>query len=341
MSTDIEKPDVIGATRRAETIRAGMVGYAAAMEAIGEAYEKRDWAALGHKDWDTYCEKEFSEKRLKLTREQREQAVLAFRGAGMSIRAIGSALGVSTTTIQRDLYQSDTPAAVTGADGKTYSATRPTPSVPDGTPDTAAAQSEPLVDPLAAISAAAAAVDAFAANQSTPAVRDPEPSPEGPAVATTGQPEEDPRPAKSGDEDDAATSSDVKPSEPTPSGEGDEAEPEAPTSEPADPRQQETPGVTPPAAASDEDDEEEKAKVHREYRERTSQRFCEALVTLTQGVASGDPLEWLKKVYLPDAYKMADLPGIRKCFTAESIEDLGAKLYGLGKHMRETGRELP
>jgi hypothetical protein len=109
--SQIEKPDVIGATRRAETIRAGMVGYVEAMAAIGEAYEQRDWVTLGHKDWDTYCEKEFSEKRLKLSRDQREQAVLAFRGAGMSIRAIGSALGISTNTVSSDLYQTDTPDA--------------------------------------------------------------------------------------------------------------------------------------------------------------------------------------------------------------------------------------
>lgn len=128
--TAIEKPDVIGATRRAETIRNGMIGYAAAMEAIGEAFEARDWVALGHKNWDEYCEKEFSEKRLKLTQQQREQAVLAFRGAGMSIRAIGSALGISTTTIQRDLSQSDTPAEVVGGDGKTYPASRPAQDTP-------------------------------------------------------------------------------------------------------------------------------------------------------------------------------------------------------------------
>lgn len=140
--TDIEKPDVIGATRRAETIRQGMISYAAAMEAIGEAFENRDWVALGHKDWDTYCEKEFSEKRLKLTREQREQAVLAFRGAGMSTRAIAAALGVDDKTVRNDLRgaENSAPAEVRGADGKTYPATKtsPAPAEPeDGEEDAA------------------------------------------------------------------------------------------------------------------------------------------------------------------------------------------------------------
>lgn len=127
--TSVEKPDVVGAHRRAETIRNGMIGYAAAMEAIGEAYEARDWVALGYADWDTYCEKEFSEKRLRLTREQREQAVLAFRGAGMSTRAIAVALGVDPKTVRNDLAGGEfsPPAAVTGADGKTYSATKTSP----------------------------------------------------------------------------------------------------------------------------------------------------------------------------------------------------------------------
>lgn len=120
--SEIERPDTVGAHRRAETIRDGMRGYATAMEAIAEAFEARDWMTLGYKSWDEYCEKEFSEKRLKLNREQREQAVLAFRGAGMSTRAIAAALGVDDKTVRNDLAGAEfsAPGSVLGVDGKTY-----------------------------------------------------------------------------------------------------------------------------------------------------------------------------------------------------------------------------
>jgi hypothetical protein len=149
--SQIEKPDVIGATRRAETIRAGMVGYVEAMAAIGEAYEQRDWVTLGHKDWDTYCEKEFSGKRLKLSRDERELAVLAFRGAGMSIRAIGSALGVSHPTVLNDLRsggQDLPPGDITGTDGKTYPASQPAADTagPESQADTEPAEPQAPVD---------------------------------------------------------------------------------------------------------------------------------------------------------------------------------------------------
>lgn len=135
MSDEIERPDVVGATRRAETIRESMRGYVVGMDTIGEAYEKRDWVTLGHGSWDEYCEKEFGEKRLKLSREQREQAVLAFRGAGMSIRAIGSALGLPKSSVADVLAQVSEPGhlpdSVTGADGKTYAPTRDTSAEPE------------------------------------------------------------------------------------------------------------------------------------------------------------------------------------------------------------------
>lgn len=124
--SDIERPDTVGAHRRAETIREAMRGYVLGMDAIAEAYERRDWVALGHASWDVYCEKEFGEQRLKLTRDQREQAVLAFRGAGMSTRAIGAALGVDNKTVRNDLAGAEysAPAEVRGSDGKTYAPTK-------------------------------------------------------------------------------------------------------------------------------------------------------------------------------------------------------------------------
>lgn len=101
--SNIEKPDTTGAHRRAETIRDGMRGWAAAQEAIVEAYEQRDWITLGHKSWDEYIEKEYGERRLKLTKAQRVEAVEAFQLLGMSQRQMAHALGVSRNTIAGDL----------------------------------------------------------------------------------------------------------------------------------------------------------------------------------------------------------------------------------------------
>lgn len=111
----------------------------------------------------------------------------------------------------------------------------------------------PLTDPLDAIPAAQDAVDAFLADQSTPADRDPEASLETSAVATTGQPEVDrPGPVDLGDEDGAATPSDAQPSVPSvlasSSGEATGTGVASQHSEPVE-RQQGRAGVPAPAAA--------------------------------------------------------------------------------------------
>ncbi len=57
----------------------------------------------------------------------RHEAVAGLRGAGMSTRAIGSALGVSHQTVANDLasgVKSLTPEEIVGTDGKRYAATR-------------------------------------------------------------------------------------------------------------------------------------------------------------------------------------------------------------------------
>lgn len=172
MSDEIERPDRVGAYQRLETIREGMRGFANAWDAMAEAYEHRDWVTLGYPDWDTYCEKEFTERKLKLKGEARERAVLSLRNAGMSIRAIGSALGVSPNTVQSDLSQTDTPAAITGADGKTYPATKPA-APPRGGPEDEPEADEPE-----------APMDS--------------PPPSGPGAEEEGVPADDERPASAG-----------------------------------------------------------------------------------------------------------------------------------------------
>jgi DNA-binding NarL/FixJ family response regulator len=95
---------------------------------IMRAYQARAWAALGYSSWDDYCTREFGTSRLRLPREERQEVVGSLRDAGLSIRAITAATGISRRTVQDDLRevaQSSPPAPqeaieVTGTDGKTY-----------------------------------------------------------------------------------------------------------------------------------------------------------------------------------------------------------------------------
>ena len=123
---------------------------------IREAYVTRTWAVLGYDTWDAYCNAEFSNARLRLPREERQEVVASLRESGMSLRAISSATGISPATAMRDARVSDeTPAAILGTDGSTYAAARPAPSAQDTDllagndwtqPDTADAEFDELLD---------------------------------------------------------------------------------------------------------------------------------------------------------------------------------------------------
>lgn len=86
-------------------------GVEAIWELITQAYVERAWDALGYSSWDDYCTREFGTSRLRLPREERSEVVSSLRESGLSIRAIASATGHSVNTVQKDLYQIDTPAA--------------------------------------------------------------------------------------------------------------------------------------------------------------------------------------------------------------------------------------
>ena len=103
---------------------------AASAQDIIDAHANRDWIALGYESWNELCEAEFRGAVIGLPREQRREVVREMTEAGMSTRAIGGALGVSQPTVWRDREAGDSnespddsPAPVTGLDGKTY--TRP------------------------------------------------------------------------------------------------------------------------------------------------------------------------------------------------------------------------
>ena len=72
-------------------------------ELIRDAYIGRAWIALGYESWDAYTDAEFQSSRLRLPREERQQAVASLRDSGLSIRAIASGLGIGDKTVQRDL----------------------------------------------------------------------------------------------------------------------------------------------------------------------------------------------------------------------------------------------
>jgi len=66
--------------------------------------------------------------------QQREQRGLTLRPASLSIRDIGSALGLSRGTVRRELDAADAdklPVTIVGADGKERSASKSTVSVDD------------------------------------------------------------------------------------------------------------------------------------------------------------------------------------------------------------------
>ncbi len=95
---------------------------------VVKAYSGRAWIALGFDSWDALCDARLNGARLQLPREQRREAVATMREAGLSTRAIGSALSIDDRTVRRDLPTAANAAVVpvTGVNGKTYAPTRPT-----------------------------------------------------------------------------------------------------------------------------------------------------------------------------------------------------------------------
>lgn len=85
-----------------DKIRAGLEGI---FELIKAAYSGFAWAALGYSSWDAYVQREFGNLHIQPPREERSQVVDSMRAAGLSTRAIATAIGSSQTTVRRDLAQ--------------------------------------------------------------------------------------------------------------------------------------------------------------------------------------------------------------------------------------------
>ncbi|HEY3435957.1 MAG TPA: hypothetical protein VGK41_09920 [Solirubrobacterales bacterium] len=144
---------ISAAQMRAERIRVGMHSYIATRREIAAAYAERDWVTLAYPSFEEYVESEFSETRLRLSPDERRDAVAEFRRAGMSQRAIGAALGVGVATVNRDLAtvpDETVPDEITGTDGRKQPATRPAPK-PQPAPEPGPQTPEPPAAPTALV----------------------------------------------------------------------------------------------------------------------------------------------------------------------------------------------
>jgi len=95
---------------------------------VKRAYEGRADRVLGYASWHAYCAVELGGIRIPLA--DRPAAVAELREAGMSTRAIGSAIGASEATVRRDLATASSdaverPAKVISLDGRERPATMP------------------------------------------------------------------------------------------------------------------------------------------------------------------------------------------------------------------------
>lgn len=129
--------EVMDATEARELTDGLRKGLDLAWEVVAKLYAGRAWLALGHPTWDEYCEAEFDGCRVKLPREERAQKIGSLRSAGLSLRAIGAATGVSEATVRRELKSgatndapeprsTDVTPRMKGMDGKSYPAAKNT-----------------------------------------------------------------------------------------------------------------------------------------------------------------------------------------------------------------------
>lgn len=99
---EIVELDQVAARRLTDKIKVGVEGVWLLIE---QAYTTRAWQALGYKSWDNYTTREFGTSHLKLPREDRTEVIGSMRDAGLSIRAIVSATGISDQTVQKEIRQ--------------------------------------------------------------------------------------------------------------------------------------------------------------------------------------------------------------------------------------------
>lgn len=87
---------------------------------IVRAFRGRAWVAVGNTSWDEYCQLNFRGPRmLRFSDDQLTELCGEFAGEGMSVRAIGSALGIGHATAARKVNKGESrPADVIGLDDR-------------------------------------------------------------------------------------------------------------------------------------------------------------------------------------------------------------------------------
>jgi hypothetical protein len=97
-------------------------------ELVQTAWEQRHDKILGYKSWQAYCQGEFGQGEIAI--KARQQVAAMLRGEHLSTRAIGERLGVTQSTVHRDLIDAKDsadphvlqPTTVTGEDGRPHPA---------------------------------------------------------------------------------------------------------------------------------------------------------------------------------------------------------------------------
>lgn len=92
--------DVIEARDRLARVKEGVERLYVDVVAL---YQGRAWIALGYASWNDLCEAEFAGTRFRLPAAERAEVIGQMREAGMSTRAIASAVGVTHTTVRREV----------------------------------------------------------------------------------------------------------------------------------------------------------------------------------------------------------------------------------------------
>lgn len=90
--------------------------------AVWALWEGRGWISLGYSSWNAMCDDKFKATFVRIPKDKRQEVVCSLAEKGMSTRAIGSAMGMSYKTVQRDMKAVGTnvPTERIGTDGKTY-----------------------------------------------------------------------------------------------------------------------------------------------------------------------------------------------------------------------------
>lgn len=184
--TDDTDLSSVEARRITDQIRIGLEG---SWQLIVKAFNGRVWIALGYNTWDEYVRREFGNLVLAVPREGRDEIIVSMREAGMSLRAIAPAVGVSKDTAQRVIARAlpvgepnvsdetvgggvviDHPSTITSVNGRPYKNNPPTRIIPPSPRDAALANARESFKRTSMIAEQLELVDASGREEIAPVV---------------------------------------------------------------------------------------------------------------------------------------------------------------------------